>query len=564
MGNKDLAGQDDAEGLHKASSCPASLLLLFCILAYILCILMVVTPLRRFAPPPTPVNLPTNSLLTLWGSWLPANFHWLKDDSISRFSTSNLEILLLIALTFAIYGLAALLLQRQSQATNYTNILRLTWIGAILAGLIFVLTPAMLSHDLFVYADYGHTMITHGANLYFSPPIAFPDGSLRRLDDWKSVPAAYGPLWLYICSLCALVAGDDPVRSLLTFRLLGFAAHLLNILLVMTILRLSGRSQRVFALGTLLYAWNPLVVLESCLGAHNDIFMVTFILLGILLCIRAQQQGLTQPRNYVLPLAIFTLPALIKFITLPITLFFLVLLARKALYRPTSVEPHWRSALLTLLFASLTSTCIILVFYAPFWIGHSIVDIAHSFVAPPSAQSTENSILRAIGGWIALHGMPSQSSLAYLPLSLLRQHTVWSLISIVTLAGGLIIGAIALWRSPTIQTMILATLATSGAMFIVIPWFFAWYVTLLVGLAVASFIAPVKPIGRALVAFALTFSATAFFTYVIYSSPLLGNSAVEECLRAFGIPVLVFFISLLVILTQKRRVFPDKSYAQEK
>src|SRR5205814_8444306 len=102
--------------------------------------------------------------------------------------------------------------------------------------------------------------------------------------------AAYGPVWLTICSLWTLVLGNSPLGSVLSFRLFSLAAHLLNIWLVATILRKMGSSTRIVTLGTLLYAWNPLVLQESSLGGHSDVFMVTLILLGILLCLHGEQR----------------------------------------------------------------------------------------------------------------------------------------------------------------------------------------------------------------------------------------------------------------------------------
>ncbi len=196
-----------------------------------------------------------------------------------------------MALAFGAYGLCALLIWRQPAQDNFSATLRLIWLGAIATGLIFVLTPAMLSHDIFVYAGYGRILVAHHANPYFVPLKAFPQDPFMPLDDWKGATAAYGPLWLDISALGALLSGDDPLRYILAYRLFGLAAHLLNIWLIYTTLRVMKRSPRTVTLGVLLYAWNPLALLESSLGGHNDVFLVTFILLGILLSVRAEQRS---------------------------------------------------------------------------------------------------------------------------------------------------------------------------------------------------------------------------------------------------------------------------------
>ncbi len=67
--------------------------------------------------------------------------------------------------------------------------------------------------------------------------------------------------------------------------------QLLNTWLVGRTLRIMGRSPRIRALGMLLYGLNPLVLLESAQNAYNDVVMLTFVLLGILLLARAEQRG---------------------------------------------------------------------------------------------------------------------------------------------------------------------------------------------------------------------------------------------------------------------------------
>lgn len=543
-----IPGEQAAAKQQPAWSWP----MLLCVAAFVLCMLETITPLQRLVSTPYLTTLPTSTLLSLWGAWLPANFHWLPNAHDAFVSTNNLEFLFFIVLAFAIYGLFAFLTLRKAETIHFAYIQRLSWIGAIVAGLFFVFTPALLSRDIFVYADYGHTLLTSHANLYFVPPALVSHDQITLLDDlrWRYSTAAYGPVWLYISAMVAIFAGDHPLRYILLFRLLGFAAHLLNIRLVMSIMRRSGRSERIVTLGMVLYALNPLVLLESCLGGHNDIVMISFILLGILLCVRAEQGDFTRFKNYGPPILAFTLAALIKFTSGPLILFFLALLVRKTLLQPAPVSlsrrHRWRSALFNVCIAGFLSACIALVCYAPFWIGHSPTAIVHSFSTPASAQFAENSILRAVQGWIQLHGLPARSSWDYTLLTLLSDHRVWNALNLFVLAGAILAGMFALWRTPITHTLVLASLVTLGALLIVTPWFFAWYVTWLVALAAVSFTMPGKRLQFALIAFALVFSASAFSSYLVNGYPLFSNSGVMQSLRIFGIPLLVFCVALIV------------------
>ncbi len=545
---------------------PSSILtILFCTFAFILCALCSITPLHRVAGTPFLLHLPTSRPLEIWGVWLPSDLHLVRDAQVSHISSNYIEFLLLMALAFGAYGLCALLIWRQSPQGNFSGTLRLIWLGAIATGLIFVLTPAMLSHDIFVYAGYGRILVAHHANPYFVPLKAFPQDPFMPLDDWKGATAAYGPLWLDISALGALLSGDDPLRYILAYRLFGLAAHLLNIWLIYTTLRMMKCSPRTVTLGVLLYAWNPLALLESSLGGHNDVFLVTFILLGILLSVRAEQRSFTSPRGYLLPIVAFTLAALVKFTAAPLVAFFVVMLIRHSL-PPTEANKgerkirgdpapplyHWGHALIRVFLAGLISAVIALAFYVPFWVGHSVRDILRSFTSPPSANAAYSSILSAIQ-----HSLPAHTSWAYLPLHLLSLHSVWNIINVATLLCALSIGAVCLWRTPTTHTLALTSLATLGALLVVTPWFFPWYVVWLVGLVPICLPFVYQRVSRGLLAFALTFSASALLFYFLnLSPPPIGGWSGLRCLSTIGPPLLAFFIFFFF----KRRAEPLQSW----
>src|SRR6266704_3270518 len=82
-----------------------------CTLAFILCILMSVTPLLHLVGKTFLLPLPTNPLLLWWGSWIPANLHLAQVYWASMITTNAIEFLLLMALAFVIYGLCALFIQ---------------------------------------------------------------------------------------------------------------------------------------------------------------------------------------------------------------------------------------------------------------------------------------------------------------------------------------------------------------------------------------------------------------------------------------------------------------------
>ncbi|MDQ2902780.1 MAG: hypothetical protein M3Y81_04410 [Chloroflexota bacterium] len=548
---------------------PAIRSLALCVLGFVLCILVSVAPLHNLAGTTLLLQLTPGMLLVWVGAWLPRDLGLATNRIQSFVSTNSFEFQALMVVAFTIYSLCVRLIQRQAPQANNRRILRVIWLGMFGAGIIFILMPAMLSHDIFVYAGYGRLLAFYHTNPYFTPFSAYPHDPLYRSDDWRTAVAAYGPLWLGVCGLASLVLGANPLGYILAFRIFGFACHLFNTLLITAILRTTGRTPRTVALGTALYALNPLVLLESALGAHNDVFMVTLLLLGFLFCVRAEQHGITRPRNYLPPVLFFTLAGLIKFTCLPIIALFIIMLFYRTLRsaqtgeashrpyaepRPVSATTRqatvlrWWPALLTTLIAGAFSGGVALAGYAPFWVGYSVSQIIGSFSAPPSAYMTAFSILKGITVWGIAHPQPVHSW-GYTLLSMFSQHALWNYINIGTVCIGMIIGAICLWRRPTIRTLALVALAILGALLIVTTWFFPWYVTWLMCLAAICLPGTSTRIGRGLLAFTLVFSVSAFSVYLFNGRAPQGNWNGFVCLTSIGPPVLAF----LLAITWRRR-----------
>ncbi len=548
---------DQSNGRHTST-----IGLLLCALAFLCCIVVSITPLNRLQALTELESWPTSKLLLSIGSWLPIDLKLASKVRDSQISTHLIWLLSLIALEFIIYALGAWWIQRQKSDYDNRRTLGLLWFAVLAAGIIFVFTPAMLSRDIFVYAGYGRVFAGYHANPYFVTLSTYPRDALIPLDDWSTALCAYGPVWLLICGLSSLLAGEHAIAYVLFYRILGFAAHALNILLVTTILRTMGKTSRIAALGTLLYAWNPLVLQESCLGGHNDTLMVTFLLLGLLYTARAEQnsqQPFTALRSYLIPLIAFTLAVLIKFTSAPFIILFLILLLRKSLQsgKLTRSSPEmlhgleWRPLLRMMSIACLISAGIILAFYTPFWAGHSVRAIMDSFSSPPSARSAYGSTLGALQNWEKIYGGQYKGWAAPL-ISLFSQHQTWQNISTVVAAIMLLLSVVWLWRVPTTRTLALATLAILGAVLIVTPWFFPWYITWLVGLVAICLPIMHDRIGRALLGFTVTFSASANFIYFFRGYQPIGDWVGWIFLTTIGPPLIILLLLLLLPDTSLR------------
>lgn len=140
----------------------------------------------------------------------------------------------------------------------------------VLFGIIFLLAPAVQAQDVFSYGAYSRLVALDRLNPYVLP------ASIAKTVGGN---APYGPLWIDVTLLAALLSHGNVGSSLVTFRLLALLAHLANTLLIWSILSRLKPQLRIS--GTLFYAWNPLVLLLGISEMHNDIVIMLLVLLSI-------------------------------------------------------------------------------------------------------------------------------------------------------------------------------------------------------------------------------------------------------------------------------------------
>jgi len=166
---------------------------------------------------------------------------------------------------------------------------------------------------------------------------------------------------------------------LLGLRLLGLVTHLGSTLLIWSI---GGHLQREFGtissekrlLATLAFAWNPLLLFEACVNAHNDSTVLFLILLSLWFLVRHPFQA--QVGNLLSATAILAIATCLK---LNVALLFpgllLFLWAQQpptnqrvgARVYPSRLALALRARLIQLSLTLATYGGIIILLYAPFW-----------------------------------------------------------------------------------------------------------------------------------------------------------------------------------------------------
>jgi len=148
----------------------------------------------------------------------------------------------------------------------------------VLAGIIVLLgslSYPFLSHDIFNYLFDAKIVWRYHQNPYLQAPQSFSGDHWLRFMHWVHRTCPYGPIWL----LYTLIPG---LLSFGKFVINFYGLKLLNGLLFFStgwlLLKINKNDKKVFAY----WFFNPLLVIELLVNAHNDLLMIALFLLTAL------------------------------------------------------------------------------------------------------------------------------------------------------------------------------------------------------------------------------------------------------------------------------------------
>ncbi len=246
--------------------------------------------------------------------------------------------------------------------------LRVLLVLVVCAAVPLLALPNLLSSDMYSYIAFGRVAVVHGANPFIDAPARFASDPFYRWVNWKQVASVYGPGWIYPSMVLTIVVNSikpHVITYVLAYKLLALVLHIACGLLVWAILGRWRPEQRVW--GTALYLLNPLALIEFVGNGHNDVLMIFFILLGILLHLRG---------HWYWTICSFTLAVLTKWIALPLLPLYALTLLWEA--------PSWRNRAWKTVVGCSLSAILAVGLYRPFWEGWSTLEIL--FEAPPQQR----------------------------------------------------------------------------------------------------------------------------------------------------------------------------------
>jgi alpha-1,6-mannosyltransferase len=190
---------------------------------------------------------------------------------------------------FALYGWLIAICRRGELES--ARVRRLALGLPVLFNLILLFSPPAMSIDVMSYISHGY-IENAGGNAYVEPSSSVAGSNVgSRLESfgWRPVHpvSPYGPLWSQIEATAS--REGDVSETVTVFKAIAIVFSLGSAVLIWLILGNVHPQHRLF--GTLLYLWNPLIVIELAGEGHNDAAVVFFVLLSLTLTIRQRPVG---------------------------------------------------------------------------------------------------------------------------------------------------------------------------------------------------------------------------------------------------------------------------------
>jgi alpha-1,6-mannosyltransferase len=367
--------------------------------------------------------------------------------------------------------------------------------------------------DIFYNIVDARLMWLYHLNPMTVPPAAIgTDPLFDYLHYWQGTTSTYGPLWSLLTLPAVIAGGSSLTRNIIAFKALPFAFELASLILIVLIVRRIDARRTVAA--AVFFGWNPLVLWEFAGNGHNDIVMMTFVLLALLL-------ALTHYWPFALPaLAASVLVKYISLVLLPPLVLWL-------LYR------HGRAAVRPLLAGLGVSLVLGVILFAPFWAGpRTLASLSNKenqvFLSPASAL---------MGAWG--EDVPRTAEVVRVERGLEAAFVLFYLVALTRIR-----------RDP-------ATLFRAGAgimaalIFLLAWWFWPWY--LVWGLVLAALV----PASRQARMFIL-FSATSMLVYCSSAWRLTLWNFDSDFPMALGTALLAFAPPLLYVAIELTRGPADR------
>ena len=198
---------------------------------------------------------------------------------------SNFVSLFLICFVFYIFSI--LVINRNSKSNlSIKKIFFIIIFFSIIFRIIMILLKPTLSHDMMRFLWDGR-LIFHGINPYLYTPESSELNALKDVAyfinyEFKHTLTVYPPIAQFIFGIAYFFTDGNPFG----IKLLTTIFDLMNIF-VLTLLMKTINPKNLLS-GIMIYAWSPLLIIESTGNGHIEPIPIFFILLSLLFLVKSR------------------------------------------------------------------------------------------------------------------------------------------------------------------------------------------------------------------------------------------------------------------------------------
>jgi len=182
---------------------------------------------------------------------------------------------------------------------------KLLWFVIIFQSIILLFAYSAFSYDIFNYIFDARIITHYHQNPYLHRALDYPQDPMLGFMHWTQRTFPYGPTWLLLSLPLSFAGFQYFLLTFFLFKGLGVIAYIGSVYCIWMILKKTVIKEKI--LGTVLFALNPLVIIESLVSAHNDIVSVVFTLWALYCLIN---------KKYIRSFIVFCIGFGIKFLTI--------------------------------------------------------------------------------------------------------------------------------------------------------------------------------------------------------------------------------------------------------
>ena len=167
--------------------------------------------------------------------------------------------------------------------------------AGIVCGLVLLWLYPISAIDVLGYVVRGRLWAVYGSSPLVTPPDAFPEDPYTGFaGEYADRLSPYGPIWEIAAQIPLRLGALGMVSGVIGMKLLVLAVYVACAVLIgwgnlWEETRVRGHSTPLMAL--LFFAWNPLILMQGVGNGHNDLLMIAFMLLAVVLRQRGRWAG---------------------------------------------------------------------------------------------------------------------------------------------------------------------------------------------------------------------------------------------------------------------------------